>query len=95
MSIKKCPPFAKEAEAAGNRAAVMAFGYAMKAEEVHARLYQEALENLDETEEVFYYLCPICGNIENPFPKDAASVVLRAKSSSSINALELNKRTKE
>lgn len=63
------PPFAKEAEAAGNRAAVMAFGYAMKAEEVHAWLYQEALENLDETEEVFYYLCPICGNIEKSVPE--------------------------
>ena len=63
------PPFAKEAEAAGNRAAVMALGYAMKAEEVHARLYQEALENLDETEEVFYYLCPICGNIEKSVPE--------------------------
>jgi rubrerythrin len=63
------PPFAEEAEAAGNRAALMAFGYAMKAEEVHARLYQEALENLDETEEVFYYLCPICGNIEKSVPE--------------------------
>lgn len=41
----------------------------MKAEEVHARLYQEALENLDETEEVFYYLCPVCGNIEKAVPE--------------------------
>ena len=31
----------------------------MKAEEVHAKLYKEALENLDKTEEVFYYLCPV------------------------------------
>jgi rubrerythrin len=41
----------------------------MKAEEVHARLYQEALENLDQTEEVFYYLCPVCGNIEKSQPE--------------------------
>lgn len=34
----------------------MSFTFAMKAEEVHARLYQEALENLNQTEEVFYYL---------------------------------------
>ena len=63
------PDFVKEAEAAGNRAALMSFTFAMKAEEVHAKLYQEALENLDETEEVFYYLCPICGNIEKVRPE--------------------------
>lgn len=63
------PEFAKAAEAVGNKAALMAFTFAMKAEEVHARLYQEALENLDETEEVFYYLCPVCGNIEKAVPE--------------------------
>lgn len=63
------PPFIEEAKAAGNQAAVMSFTFAMKAEEVHARLYQEALENLDQTEEVFYYLCPVCGNIEKYRPE--------------------------
>ena len=63
------PAFVKEAEAAGNKAAVRAFTFAMKAEEVHAKLYKEALENLDETEEVFYYLCPVCGNIEKSRPE--------------------------
>ena len=62
------PPFVVEAKAAGNQAAVMTFSFAMKAEEVHARLYQEALETLDQTEEVFYYLCPVCGNIEKYRP---------------------------
>lgn len=63
------PPFVEEAKAAGNQAAVMSFTFAMKAEEVHARLYQEALENLDQKEEVFYYLCPVCGNIEKYRPE--------------------------
>jgi rubrerythrin len=63
------PEFVKEAEAAGNKAALMAFTFAMKAEEVHAKLYKEALENLDQTEEVFYYLCPVCGNIEKFVPE--------------------------
>lgn len=63
------PPFIKEAEAEGNKAAAMIFTFAMKAEEVHARLYQEALETLDQTEEVFYYLCPVCGNIEKFQPE--------------------------
>ncbi|MGE5614501.1 MAG: rubrerythrin family protein [Bacillota bacterium] len=62
------PEFVKEAEAAGNKAALMSFTFAMKAEEVHAKLYKEALENLDQAEEVFYYLCPVCGNIEKAVP---------------------------
>ena len=62
------PDFVKQAEAEGNKAALMTFTFAMKAEEVHARLYKEALENLDHTEEVFYYLCPVCGNIEKVRP---------------------------
>jgi len=66
------PDFVKEAEAEGNKAAQMSFTFAMKAEEVHAGLYQEALENLDQTEEVFYYLCPVCGNIEKFVPEQCS-----------------------
>jgi rubrerythrin len=62
------PDFVKQAEADGNKAAVIGCTFAMKAEEVHARLYTEALETLDQTEEVFYYLCPVCGNIEKSVP---------------------------
>lgn len=63
------PPFIEEAEKEGNKAAVQTFTYAMEAEKVHARLYQEALENLDNEEEVFFYLCPVCGNIEMARPE--------------------------
>jgi len=62
------PDFLTVAEAEGNRAAIQSFTFAMKAEEVHARLYQEALDNLDQEGEVFYYLCPVCGNIEKAVP---------------------------
>jgi len=63
------PEFIKEAEEEGNKDAIRIFTYAMKAEEVHAKLYKEALENLNQTEEVFYYLCPVCGNIEKAVPE--------------------------
>lgn len=63
------PDFVKLAEEEGNKAAVRSFTFAMKAEEVHARLYQEALERIDQDEEVFYYLCPVCGNIEKAVPE--------------------------
>jgi len=62
------PEFLKDAEAEGNKAAVGTFTFAKKAEEVHAKLYKEVLDNLYETEEVFYYLCPVCGNIEKVRP---------------------------
>ena len=63
------PDFVTAAEAEGNKAALISFNFAMKAEEVHARLYQEALDTLDSKEEVFYYLCPVCGNIEKFVPE--------------------------
>jgi rubrerythrin len=62
------PVFVKTAETERNKAAVISFTYAMKAEEVHAKLYKEALETLTQKEEIFYYLCPICGNIEKYIP---------------------------
>jgi rubrerythrin len=62
------PDFIAQANEEGNNAAVTIFSYAMQAEEVHAKLYQEALDALDETAEVFYYLCPVCGNIEKAVP---------------------------
>lgn len=64
------PGFIDTAKAEAENASVGAFNLAMKAEEVHAKLYTEALENIDkdETEEVFYYLCPVCGNIEKSRP---------------------------
>lgn len=62
------PEFIKAAEAEGNKAAINSFTFAMKAEEVHAKLYKEALESIDNTEEVTYYLCPVCGNIETSVP---------------------------
>lgn len=43
------------------------FGYALKAEAVHAKLYQMALEAVTQGKdlaETKFYLCPICGHIE-------------------------------
>lgn len=63
------PPFIEAAESEGNKAAVQTFTYAMEAEKVHAGLYKEALDNLANEEEIFYYLCPVCGNIEKFVPE--------------------------
>ena len=63
------PAFMKDAEEENNKGALIAFRFASAAEEVHARLYQEMLDSLDSTEEVKYYLCPVCGNIEKVRPE--------------------------
>ena len=60
------PPMLQGAVEAGHKAKRM-FGFAVKAEAVHAKLYALALEaarqgkDLTETK---FYLCPVCGYIE-------------------------------
>jgi rubrerythrin len=61
------PGFIKVAEGEKKSDAVLAFTHAMKAEQVHANLYEKALALLQGgndmgREKVF--LCPVCGNIE-------------------------------
>lgn len=64
------PGFLETAKEEENKKAIQTFTYAMEAEKVHAKLYKEALENLNnDEEEIFYYLCPICGNIEKFVPE--------------------------
>jgi Rubrerythrin len=61
---KMYPEFIEIAEAEKEKAAAFSFDVAKRAEEVHAKLYKDALATLDEGGEVDYYLCPVCGNIE-------------------------------
>jgi len=67
------PPMLQQARAEDHRAKRM-FGYAMKAEAVHARLYQIALEAVAQGKhlaETKFYLCPVRGHIEMgepPYP---------------------------
>lgn len=60
------PPMLEQAEMEGHHAKRM-FGYAVKAEAVHAQLYTLALravKNGDDLAETRFYLCPVCGHIE-------------------------------
>ncbi len=70
---KMYPPMLKQAEAENHKAKRM-FGYAVRAEEVHAQLYKIALEAVQKGQdlsEAQFYLCPVCGHIE--FGKPPAS----------------------
>ncbi|MDO4569085.1 MAG: rubrerythrin family protein [Planctomycetia bacterium] len=56
------PGFIAEAEQVGATAAVASFKGALEAEVVHARLYQEALDNLDAWKAPRkFYVCSVCG----------------------------------
>ncbi len=60
------PPMLEQAESEGHKAKRM-FGYAVKAEQVHAKLYAQALEAVKQGEDLDVgdiYLCPICGHVE-------------------------------
>ncbi len=57
------PPMLEEAQKEGRKDAERSFQFALESEKVHADLYKDALSNIDNKEEVDYYLCPVCGYI--------------------------------
>lgn len=70
------PPMLEKAQAEGHRAKVM-FGFAMKAEAVHAELYKLALQALEQggdLAESGFYLCPVCGHIEFGTPPEKCPI---------------------
>jgi rubrerythrin len=70
------PPMLEEAQREQHRAKTM-FGYAMKAEAVHAKLYALALEAAQagrDLTEVGFYLCPVCGHIEFGEPPESCPI---------------------
>jgi rubrerythrin len=70
------PPMLRRAESEGHKARRM-FGYAVKAEEVHAKLYKMAMEAVqlgEDLREKDFYLCPICGHIEPGSPPQSCPI---------------------
>jgi len=70
------PPMLEQAETDQHRAKTM-FGYAMKAEAVHAELYKRALEAVEHGQdlgEAKFYLCPVCGHIEFGVPPERCPI---------------------
>ncbi len=62
------PPMIERAQAAGFRQAQRSFSRAKRVEEVHARLFQEASEDLAALPAVDYYVCPVCGYVADSEP---------------------------
>ena len=68
------PDMIKTAEAEGNKAASRSFTYANEVEKVHAKLYQQALDNLEALPEADYYVCSVCGYTCENEPPDTCPV---------------------
>jgi rubrerythrin len=65
------PPMFELANSENNKAARM-FRYALRVEEVHAKLYKLAIQAAEQGKDLDVsqiYLCPVCGNIEFGEPK--------------------------
>lgn len=70
------PPMLKQADEEGHKAKRM-FGYAVRAEAVHAKLYAMALEAVKQGKDftdVEFFLCPVCGYIEIGKPGEVCPV---------------------
>ncbi len=56
------PEMIATAQAEGEKAAERYFMFANEVEKVHAELYKDALENLQNMADAEYYICPVCGH---------------------------------
>jgi rubrerythrin len=66
--------FIKQAEAEGDRAAVLHFGQSRDVEETHAKLYKEAMNHLLEERETTYHVCTVCGYVADGILPDECPV---------------------
>lgn len=75
------PDFIAEAVKEGDKRAETSFSNANEVEKIHARLYKEALDTLDDPELVDYYVCQVCGNTVEGEAPDVCPICGAPKSS--------------
>lgn len=69
------PAMIETAKAEGNKDAERTFHFANEVEKIHAGLYQEMLNNLDNAKESYsYYVCPVCGYTAEKEPPETCPV---------------------
>lgn len=57
--------FIRRAEAAGDKASALYFSQSRDAEEIHAKLYKEAIDHMIEERDTTYYVCDLCGYVSD------------------------------
>ena len=76
------PAFMEEAKKEGNKAALLSFNYANQVEQIHAKLYQKAIESLKGKKDLpkaDMYVCPVCGNTFEGATPDVCPICATAK----------------
>ena len=79
---KMYPGFLATAKEEDNKQASWSFDVANKVEQVHARLFQKAIDamkNNKELEKVDYYICSVCGNTVETSPPEKCPVCASPK----------------
>ena len=71
---KMYPGMIEDAKAEGEKAVERYFGFANAVEEVHAGLYQNALDKGGDLPEADYYVCSVCGHTHAGKPEDKCPV---------------------
>jgi rubrerythrin len=66
--------FIRRAEEAGDKASSLYFSQSRDAEEIHSRLYKEAMEHVREERETTYYVCSVCGYVSDGFLPDECPI---------------------
>ncbi len=68
------PKMIAEARVEAHKDAERTFNFANEVEKVHARLFQKALENLDDKKMMDIHVCPVCGYTVEGEPPDKCPV---------------------
>ena len=79
---KMYPDFMEDAKKESNKAALQSFDYANKVEQIHANLYQKAVESLKGKKDLAkadMYVCPVCGNTFEGNVPDACPICATMK----------------
>jgi rubrerythrin len=69
--VRMYPEMIEKAKADGNKEAQRSFHLANEVEKIHARQYQQMLDNLEAADDLYsYYICPVCGyTVEKEAPE--------------------------
>jgi rubrerythrin len=68
------PQMIADAETEGVKGALRSFNFANEVEKIHAGLYQKAVEQLGNNDDVDYHVCQVCGNTVEGEPPDKCPV---------------------
>lgn len=74
VSENAYPPMIQAADEEGNEPARLAFSQARDVEELHAKLYKNAIDHMVAETEPTYFVCQVCGFVAEGQPPDQCPV---------------------